>query len=223
MVGTKRGAGLPGERGAQFGYGMDDLHPERVFGGGEGAVLHCCDVGARGRLDAAAAGEEVLREFRRARIQAQHVVQHQHLAGTVGAGADADGGNRQRLGDGPAQRGRHHFQHDQAGTGCFQRTRIGDQLRGGRFLAPLHLVAAELVDRLRQQTEVRAHRNAALRQEGDGVDHHRAAFQLDHVRARRHQPRGRGERALGRGLVAAEGQVGDDEGAFGAARATQRV
>ena len=121
------------------------------------------------------------------------------------------------------QRGRHHLQHDQAGTGGFQRARVGDQLRGGGILASLHPVAAELVDRLRQQAEMRAHRNAALGEEGDGLDHHRAAFQLDHVRARRHQPRSGGKRALGRGLVAAEGQVGDDEGAFGARGHAARV
>ncbi len=62
---------------------------------------------------------------------------------------------------------------------------------------------------------MRTHRNAALRQEGNGIDHHRAAFQFDHVRTRCHQTRGGGKRALGRRLVAAEGQVRDDESACG--------
>ena len=132
-------------------------------------------------------------------------------------------GMRKRVGDRFGQSCRHHFQHDQAGARRFQRTRIGDQLRGSGILASLHPVAAELVHRLRQQTQMRAYRNAAPGEEGHRVDHHRAAFQLDHVRARCHQPCGSGKRTLGRGLVAAERQVGDDEGAFASGCDAARV
>jgi hypothetical protein len=101
--------------------------------------------------------------------------------------------------------------------------RVGDQLRGGGVLAPLHPVATELVDRLRQQADMSTHRNAALGQKGDRVHHDRAALELDHVRACRHQPRTGGKRTLERRLVAAERQVGDDEGVLGAGRHAARV
>src|SRR5690606_34676703 len=63
-----------------------------VFGPGETAVAHGLDVGARGAGNRAAPGEEVLHELRPpvAAVEAEHVVQHQHLAVAVRAGADAD-------------------------------------------------------------------------------------------------------------------------------------
>ena len=62
----------------------------------------------------------------------------------------------------------------------------------------LHPVAAELVNRLRDQADVAADRNAALDQEAHGAGHDLPAFELDHLRTGRHQARGIGERLFGR-------------------------
>ena len=56
------------------------------------------------------------------------------------------------------------------------------------------------------------HRHAALDQEGDGLGHLRAAFELDRGTAGLgHDPCGGAERLLRRFLIAAERQVDDDQ------------
>src|SRR5262245_7328065 len=70
---------------------------ERVFRAGEGLRLHFLDVELDRAPDRAAVAQEILDEFRLlAGVHVEHVVQHQHLARAVHAGADADGGDRQR-------------------------------------------------------------------------------------------------------------------------------
>ena len=82
---------------------------------------------------------------------AEGVVHHRDLAvGTV-AGADADDRNGQCFGNLARQLGRHAFQHQQLNAGQFQILCVLQQLFGGQFVAPLYLIAAEHVDRLRRQ------------------------------------------------------------------------
>src|SRR5690606_11566408 len=72
-----------------------------VFGAGEAARAHRVDVGAYRAGHRAALGQEILDELRPpvAAVEAEHVVQHQHLAVAVRPGADADGGDWRGAGD----------------------------------------------------------------------------------------------------------------------------
>ena len=63
--------------------------------------------------------------------------------------------------DGRAERIGNAFQHQQARTGRLQQGRIVADAAGRSLIAPLHLVAAERVDRLRGQADMRHHRHAA--------------------------------------------------------------
>ena len=77
------------------------------------------------------------------------------------------------------------------------------------FLAALDLEAAEQVDRLRGQAEMRADRHAHLCQAGDRLRQPGPTLQLDHVAPaciRRTASAG-----LGHGMAGFEGQVGDDQ------------
>jgi hypothetical protein len=62
-----------------------------------------------------------------AQVHAQHVVQHQHLAGRALARANADGVAVRQLGRQLARRG-HHFQHQHGGAGVLQLQRVAAQL-----------------------------------------------------------------------------------------------
>src|SRR3546814_2462527 len=63
---------------------------------GKAAVAHGRNVGLHRTGDGTAFGKEILDELRPpvAAVQAEDVVQHQHLAVAVRASADADGGDR---------------------------------------------------------------------------------------------------------------------------------
>ena len=68
-----------------------------------------------------------------------------------------------------------------------------------------------------------AHRDAAFGEEAHCPDHSLAAFQLDHLRARRHQLRSVGTGFLRTDLESTEWHVADDECLFRAARDTAGV
>ena len=53
-------------------------------------------------------------------VQAQHVVEHLHLAVTVDASANSDGRNLERLGDPLCQFDRNKLQHHGEGAGVLQ-------------------------------------------------------------------------------------------------------
>ena len=111
-----------------------------------------------------------------------------------------------------------HLEHQHGGAGLFERARFALQALDAVLGAALHLVAAELVHRLRRQADVRTDRHAAIDQKAHGLGHHLAAFELDHLRAGGQQARRVAQCLLGRFLEAAEGQVGNQEGAMHAAR-----
>jgi hypothetical protein len=54
----------------------------------------------------------------------------------------------------------------------------------------LHAVSTQLVDRLRGEPDMTAHRDAALDQEAHRVGHGRAALELDDLRSGNHEPGG---------------------------------
>src|SRR5690349_7093526 len=69
---------------------------EAMLRGREAAVLHRGDIGRHGRADAVLPLHEVAHEARRCRgLDAERIVEHEHLAGALGCCADADDGNAQ--------------------------------------------------------------------------------------------------------------------------------
>ena len=76
---------------------------------------------------------------------------------TAGAGADANRGNADALGNHSCDLTRHNFQHNRESAGVFQRARVIEQLARGRRSLPLHAIGPELVDRLWRQSNVAHH------------------------------------------------------------------
>ena len=119
-------------------------------------------IGLHGASIAVAELSVFLDEFRHARRQAEHVLEHQDLPVALGRGADADGRDRDALGDPRGERLGQRLEHDGEGA------RLGDGLgivlerRPFGAVAALRLEAAERVDRLRRQADMAHHRNAAL-------------------------------------------------------------
>ena len=70
---------------------------------------------------------EALDEFRHARRQAEHVFEHQNLAVAGGAGADADGGDRDLRGDAAAERLGDGFEHQRERAGVGDRAGVGSR------------------------------------------------------------------------------------------------
>ncbi|MNP31017.1 hypothetical protein D3C76_1241200 [compost metagenome] len=83
-------------------------------------------------------------------------------------------------------------------------------------MAPLDLVAAQDIDRLRRQAHVGANRNAALGKQAYGICQPGCAFELDHVCAGLHQHGAVGERLVGGG-ISHEWQVSQNQRALIAA------
>ena len=72
-------------------------------------------------------------------------MQHQHLAGAFGTGANADGRNVQAGGNRGGQRRGDGFENDQAGAGVLLGFGVGEELRRAAVVLALHAVATELM------------------------------------------------------------------------------
>src|SRR5438552_1939865 len=162
-----------GKKLVQLGGSGRDLHAfksplDGVFGGGEATVLDGPDVRLNGLLNARAARHEIADEARRpARVDAEHIVEHEYLATASRTGADADCGQRdvcRKLG---RERGRNHLEHDEIRTGDGKRVGILAQYPRRRLGLALRLVAAEPMHRLGLQAQVTAHGDAARDQKLD--------------------------------------------------------
>ena len=88
---------------------------------------------------------------RKALVDAQHVVDHEHLPVGAAAGADADRGDRQLLRHAFGQHGGNLFEHDGEAAGLFQKTCVAHQLLGLGLFPGADGIGAELVDRLRRK------------------------------------------------------------------------
>jgi hypothetical protein len=132
--------------------------------------------------------------------------------------AEADGGDGDGGGDPARQFLGHRLQHDGEGAGL--RHRLGVGLDGRPLVAHASLgpEAAQHVDRLRGEADVRHHRNAALGEEADAVGHAPPAFELDRAAARLLHDMGGVAEGLRRALlVGAERHVHHHQRAPGAA------
>ena len=88
------------------------------------------------------------------------------------------------LGDLRRDVGRHHLEHDGERTGVLQRLRVLEQPVRRLVAASLHAVAAERVDRLRGEADVRHHRDAGRDEHLDLRRDALAALELDRLARR---------------------------------------
>ena len=141
-------------------------------------------------LNGARFRHEVLHEARCAAVgNAQHVVHHENLAVGIRACADPNDRHVQRFGHCFAQAGGHALQQNHRGACLDQHCRIVDDLLGLCRFAALHFIATQLVNGLRRQTQMGAHRYTAARQFAYAVGHPRFALYLDQFRACSHERR----------------------------------
>ena len=103
---------------------------------------------------------------------------HEHLAVAAGAGADADGGHVDRVGDHAGDLVGHALEHDGEAAGGGQGLGVGHQLERGAVLAALHLEAAHGVDGLRGEAEVAHHRDLGVDERLDHRQPLAAALEL---------------------------------------------
>ena len=102
-------------------------------------------------------------------------------ASQSGSRADADGGDGQLAGHLRRQVPRYPLEDDREGAGVLERVRIGDEPLPVAGTPRLDLQAAERVDGLGREPEVAHHRDPALRETGNRLDHPAAALELDGV------------------------------------------
>ena len=195
-----------------------------MVGGGEGSGADLVLVGAEGVERDRVQVRVPPGVSRLARAQPEDVVQHLDLAVAAGACADADGRYGKPFGHGLCNVARHRLEHDGERARVLDGERIVEQAAGLVGGAPLHAVAAELVNGLRGETEVAHHGDAILRQAAHSISHRRAAFQLHRLRAALlQQPPRVAQGVLGAHVVGHEGHVGHDEGVLRAADDRPRV
>src|SRR5213080_3634387 len=100
-----------------------------VLRGGEGAATHVLVERARGGFDRVAEFGVLANELGDVvRIQAENILNDEHLPVAIGSGADADRWDAQRLRHPLAERARDRLQDDGKGARVFQRSRIGEDL-----------------------------------------------------------------------------------------------
>ena len=140
------------------------------------------------------------------------------------ASANADCGcGLHRLCDAGCRFGGRHFYDHHGGTSLLKRQRISQHNASGILALALHPIAAQLMHRLRCQTNMCAHRNAPLGEKAYGLGHIGAALNLHHLRASGHQFGGIMQRLLWAFLIRAKRHISDEEGALHAAKHTLRV
>src|SRR5207248_7857549 len=131
----------------------------------EGATPYVLGVALEAVADRAARFRVALDEGRReAAEKSDGVVEDEHLAVAMRAGADADGRDAEALGDEPRELRRHELEHDAPAAGPLERYRAFDDAPRAFLVLALQLVAAERGGRLRRKPDVTEHRHAGIDQ-----------------------------------------------------------
>ena len=160
------------------------FHLKAMFRCWKRAILHLIFIGGK-RLQADLAELAVLFDkFRRKTvIEAQKIVHDQHLAITLRACANADGGDREVFGNMCGQGGRNSLQHHGKAACILHGPGIIKESFGGAGIAALHLEAAQAGGGLRGQANMALHRNACGDDCCSHLGHFRAALQLNRIRS----------------------------------------
>ena len=136
---------------------------------------------------------------------------HQHLAVAPRAGADADGGYRNGLGDRPGDPVRDGFEHDGEAAGVGEGHGVVDNSGSGLGLLALHLEPAQGVDGLRGETDVAHDGHLGVDDGLDHVDALAATLELHGLGTSADQHRGVPHRVLDGRVVAHPRHVADDQ------------
>lgn len=145
-------------------------------------------------------------------VQAQHVLQHQHLPTAVVTGTDTDGRNGNGVRDGFCKRGWNALQHHAEHAGIHQGLSVLQQSRCGFLTAPLDFVSAEFVERLGGKPQVTHDGDACFDQALHRFGNTASAFQLHRFGpAFLQQAPGVAQRLFTADLIGHERHVGDQQ------------
>jgi hypothetical protein len=145
-------------------------------------------------------------------VDAQQVVEDEHLAVGRGTGADADHRDLDPRHHGSRQLARHGLEHDREAARVLERESVLDHRHRAVGRAPLRAVAAQRRGRLRREAHVAHHRDAGVHDRLRALRHDAPALELDGIAAGLlDEALGRGDRLLVRGLIGAERQVADEQ------------
>src|SRR6202022_2640445 len=126
-----------------------------VLRGGEGAAAHILVELAGGGFDRLTEFGVLADELRdMVRIQAEDILNDEHLPIAVRSSADADRGNRQLLRDPLAECAGDRLEHYRKRARLFQRLGVIQDLLRRLVAAALHPIAAKLVDEGGRQSEM---------------------------------------------------------------------
>src|SRR6185437_16200689 len=115
---------------------------------------------------------------RKAAEQADDVVEHQHLAVAVRAGADADGGDTDAARDELRELRRHELEHHAPAARLLERDGALHDAPHALLVLALQSIAAERRGGLRCQADMPEHRHAGGYQRRDDRSHLHPAFEL---------------------------------------------
>src|SRR5690554_2543310 len=173
-----------------------------MFGGREATRFDIFMETAEGTGNVLGLGHVVFDEARRAAVgDAQDVVHDKNLAVGVGSGADADDRYVQGFSNGTSQAGGYALEQDNRSAGFDQGAGIRKDRISLLSIAPLHLVAAQLMDGLGRQAQVGTHRYATAGQLAHAFGHPRFTLDLDDFGPRAHQGSGVVEHAFSGGIT----------------------
>src|SRR5262245_54736668 len=114
-----------------------------------------------------------------AEVEAEQVVTHQHLAVTGGAGANADGRNREPAAHQSPESPGNSLQHQREAPGLLELLGLEQQPLLVGLSPGLDFVAAECQHRLGREAQVTHDRNADLHQPSNRRQHSFASLELD--------------------------------------------
>ena len=184
-----------------------------VLGRGEPTRAHVLRVGRHAAQHLALHVGVLLDELRLvAVVDAEQVVQHEHLAVGAGAGADPDHRDLHVVHDRVGHLGGDRLEHDREAARLLQLERVVEHPLGALGGPALRAVAAERRRGLGREADVAHDRHAGAHDRPRALGHRASALELDRVAAGLLDEAMRGGDRLGVGrLVGAERQVADQQ------------